>query len=226
MDVRILRRRLGRVEPPRARGGRRPRDGTPQLRDHGAALGRVGGADRNRDEREAEGCLLPHAGEGGMGTGRDLRRGPGRRDRGTEGSGRRRNGPGPRRPRLRQVADPPGPRRRVPVDHRPDRDRRGPEPVRRAGRTPEVRCPRGGTLPEWSPRADPGAEALRHSCPARRPPRYRLSVIFERSFLRPPEASREVTSAIATARRTRLSAFLPFAVSLTGNRAVLPDSIE
>ena len=37
----------------------------------------VGGADRNRYEREAEGCLLSHAGEGRMGTGRDLRRGPG-----------------------------------------------------------------------------------------------------------------------------------------------------
>ena len=33
-----------------------------------------------------------------MGTGRDLRRGPGRGDRGPEGSGRRRNGPGPRGP--------------------------------------------------------------------------------------------------------------------------------
>src|SRR4051794_32203473 len=36
-----------------------------------------GGADRDRDEREAQGRLLPHAGEGGMGTGRDLRRGSG-----------------------------------------------------------------------------------------------------------------------------------------------------
>src|SRR6187551_3737638 len=27
-----------------------------------------------RDEREAESCLLPHPGEGGLGTGRDLRR--------------------------------------------------------------------------------------------------------------------------------------------------------
>ena len=34
-------------------------------------------ADRNRDERQAEGGLLPHAEDGGMGTGRDLRRGPG-----------------------------------------------------------------------------------------------------------------------------------------------------
>src|ERR671911_1014009 len=64
------------------------------------------GADRNRDEREAEGCLLPHPGEGGMGTGRDLRWGPGRGDRGPKGSGRPRDGRGPRRPRLCQVADP------------------------------------------------------------------------------------------------------------------------
>ena len=28
----------------------RPRDGAPQLRDYGPALGRVRGADRNRDE--------------------------------------------------------------------------------------------------------------------------------------------------------------------------------
>ena len=40
------------VEPPRARRGRRPRDGAPQLRDHGAALGRVRGADCNRDEQK------------------------------------------------------------------------------------------------------------------------------------------------------------------------------
>ena len=46
------------MEPPRARGGRRSCDGPPQLRDHGPALGRVRGADRNRDEREAEGRLL------------------------------------------------------------------------------------------------------------------------------------------------------------------------
>src|ERR687898_1280266 len=160
MDVRILRRRLGRVEPPRARGGRRPRDGPPQLRDHGPALGRVRGADRNRDEREAEGCLLAHPGEGGMGTGRDLRRGPGRGDRGPEGSGRRRDGPGPRRPRLRQVADPPGPRRRIPADDGPDCDRRGPQPIRQAGRAPEAGRRRRGALPERSPRADPGAEAM------------------------------------------------------------------
>src|SRR4051794_32571749 len=35
MDVRMVRRRLGSLEPPRARRGRRPRDGAPQLRDHG-----------------------------------------------------------------------------------------------------------------------------------------------------------------------------------------------
>ena len=34
---------------------------------------------------------------------------------------------------LRQVADPPGPRRRIPADDGPDRDRRGAQPVRRLG---------------------------------------------------------------------------------------------
>ena len=78
-------------------------------------------------------------------------------DRGPEGSGRRRNRPGPRRPRIRQVADPPGPRRRIPADDGPDCDRRGAEPIRRAERAPEAgRSPRG-TLPERSPRADHGA---------------------------------------------------------------------
>src|SRR3954465_2246432 len=43
----------------RALGEAGPGKGSPQLRDHGPALGRVRGADRNRDEREAEGCLLP-----------------------------------------------------------------------------------------------------------------------------------------------------------------------
>src|SRR5215213_8664153 len=160
MDVRVVRRRLAWVEPPRARRGRRPRDGPPQLRDHGPALGRVRGADRNRDEREAEGCLLPHPQEGGMGTGRDLRRGSWRGDRGPEGPGRRWDGPSPRRPRLRQVADPPGPRRRIPADDGPDCDRRGAQPIRRAGRAPEAGRRRRGTLPERSPRADPGTEAI------------------------------------------------------------------
>ena len=52
-----------------------------------------------------------------------------RGDRGPEGSGRRRNGSGPRRPRLRQVVDPPGPGRRIPADHGPDCDRGGPQPI-------------------------------------------------------------------------------------------------
>src|SRR4051794_7777734 len=39
--------------------------------------------------------------------------------------------------RLRQVADPPGSRRRIPADDDPDCDRRGPQPIRRAGRAPE-----------------------------------------------------------------------------------------
>ena len=43
-----------------------------------------------------------------MGPGGDLRRGAACRDRGSERSGRRRDGPGPRRPRHRQVADPLG----------------------------------------------------------------------------------------------------------------------
>src|SRR3954452_8407032 len=138
-------------------------DGPPQLRDHGPALGRVRGADRNRDEREAEGRLLPHPAEGGMGTSRDLRRGPGLGDRGPEGARRRRNDPGPRRPRLRQVADPPGPHRRIPADDGPDRDRRGPQPIRRTGRAPEAGRRRRGALRERSPRADPGAEAISHA---------------------------------------------------------------
>ena len=91
--------------------------------------------------------------------GGDLRRG----DRGPEGSGRRRDDPGPRRPRLRQVADPPGPRRRIPVDDGPDRDRRGAQPIRRAGRAPEAGRRRRGALQERSPRADPGAEAMSDS---------------------------------------------------------------
>ena len=51
------------------------------------------------------------------------------------------DGPGPRRPRLRQVADPLGPRRprRVPADHGPDCDRRGPQPFRRTEGALEAR---------------------------------------------------------------------------------------
>src|ERR671932_820279 len=77
-----------------------------------------------------------------------------------EGSGRRRNHPGPRRPRLRHVADPPGPRRRIPADDGPDCYRRGPQPIRRAGRAPEAGRRRREALLERSPRADPGAEAI------------------------------------------------------------------
>ena len=95
-----------------------------------------------------------------MGTSRDLRRRPARGDRGPEGSGRRRNGPGPRRPRLRQVADPPGPRRRIPADDGPDRYRRGPQPIRGAGRAPEAGRRRRGALLERRPCADSGAEAI------------------------------------------------------------------
>src|SRR4051795_5661716 len=40
-------------------------------------------------------AVFSHTLEGGMGTGRDLRRGPRLGDRGPEGSGRRRNDPGP-----------------------------------------------------------------------------------------------------------------------------------
>ena len=39
-----------------------------------------------------------------------------------------RDGPGQRRPHLRPVVDPSGPRRRVPADDGPDRDRRGDSP--------------------------------------------------------------------------------------------------
>src|SRR5215218_5236362 len=148
------------MEPPRPGGRWRSRDGASQLRDHGPALGRVRGADRNRDEREAEGRLLPYLGEGGMGTSRDLQRGPERGDRRLESSGRRRNGPGPRRSRLRPVADPPGPRRRIPADHGTDSYRRGPQPIREAGRAPEAGRRRRGALLERRPCADPGAEAI------------------------------------------------------------------
>jgi hypothetical protein len=41
------------------------------------------------------------------------------------------DGAGPRRPGLRQVADPARPRGRVPADHGPDCDRRRPQPFRR-----------------------------------------------------------------------------------------------
>ena len=95
-----------------------------------------------------------------MGTGRDLRRGPGRGDRGPEGSGRRRNGPGPRRPRLRQIADPPGPRRRIPANDGSDCNRRGPQPIRGAARAPEAGRRRRGALLERRASADPGAEAI------------------------------------------------------------------
>src|SRR3954471_6024409 len=104
MDVRVVWRRFERAKPPGAPRGRRPRDGPPQLRDHGPALGRVGGPDRNGDERQAEGRLLTHPRTGGMGTGRDLRRGPEREHRGPEGPRRRRDDPGPWWSRLRQVA--------------------------------------------------------------------------------------------------------------------------
>src|SRR4051812_27970908 len=95
-----------------------------------------------------------------MGTGRDLRRGPERRHRGPEGPGRRRDGPGPWWSRLRQVADPPGPRRRVPAVDGPDCDRRRPQPIRGPQGAPEARGRRRATLPKRSPRADPGAEAM------------------------------------------------------------------
>src|SRR4051812_41110542 len=160
MDVRVVRRRFERAKPPGAPGGRRTRDGPPQLRDHGSALGRVGGPDRNGDERQAEGRLLAHPPNDGMGTGRDLRRGPERGHRGPEGPGRRRHDPGPWWSRLRQIADTSGPRRRVPAVDRPDRDRRGPEPIRGPQGAPEARGRRRATLPKRSSRADPGAEAM------------------------------------------------------------------
>src|SRR4051812_9711674 len=122
MDVRVVWRRLDRAEPESAPGGRRARNGPPQLRDHGPTLGRVAGADRNGDERQAEGSLLAHAGKGRMGTRRDLRRRPEREHRRPEGPRRRRDGPGPWWSRLRQVADAPGPRRRVPAVDGPDCD--------------------------------------------------------------------------------------------------------
>src|SRR4051794_7002651 len=37
------------------------------------------------------------------------------------------------------------------LDHRPDRDRRGPQPIRRSGSTSEARRRRRGALPERSP---------------------------------------------------------------------------
>src|SRR4051794_679885 len=163
MDVRVVRRRFERAQPPGAPRGRRSRDGPPQLRDHGPALGRVGGADRNGDERQAEGRLLAHPRKGGMGTGRDLRRGPERRHRGPQGPGRRRDGPGPWWSRLRQVADPPRPRRRVPAVDGPDCDRRRPQPIRGPHGAPEARGRRRATLPKRSPRTSPGAEAMSHT---------------------------------------------------------------
>src|SRR6476469_1338199 len=62
MDVRVVRRGLDGTEPPCARRGRRPRDGPPQLRDHGPALGRIRGADRYGDDRDDEGTVLVHGG--------------------------------------------------------------------------------------------------------------------------------------------------------------------
>src|SRR4051812_14340949 len=159
MDVRVVRRRFERAQPAGAPRGRRPRDGPPQLRDHGPALGRVAGADRDGDERQAEGRLLAHPREGGMGTGRDLR-GPERGHRRPEGARRRRDGPGPWWSGLRQVADAAGPRRRVPAVDGPDCDRRGPQPVRGSRGAPEARGRRRATVPQRSPRADPRAEAM------------------------------------------------------------------
>src|SRR4051794_14429672 len=98
-----------------------------------------------------------------MGTSRDLRRGTGRGDRGPEGAGRRRNDPGPRRPRVRQVADPPWPRRRISADDGPNCYRRGPQPIRRTGRALEAGRRRRGALLDRSPRADPRAEAISHA---------------------------------------------------------------
>ena len=86
--------------------------------------------------------------------------GPERGHRGPEGPRRRRDGPGPWWSRLRQVADAPGPRRRVPAVDGPDRDRRGPQPIRGPQGAPEARGRRRATLPKRSPRADPGAEAM------------------------------------------------------------------
>jgi dihydrofolate reductase len=45
----------------------------------------------------------------------------------------------------------------------PDCDRGGAKPIRRTGRAPEAGRRRRGTLPERSPRADPGAEAMSDS---------------------------------------------------------------
>src|SRR5215203_343374 len=42
-------------------------------------------------------------------------------------------------------------------------DRRGSQPIRRAGRAPEAGRRRRGALPERSPRADPGTEAMSDS---------------------------------------------------------------
>src|SRR5881227_3864112 len=45
----------------------------------------------------------------------------------------------------------------------PDCDRHGAQPIRRTGRAPEAGRHRRGTLPERSPCADPGAEAMSDS---------------------------------------------------------------
>jgi len=60
------------VEPPRARAGRRSRDGSPQLRDHGPALGGVPPAEifggdlaaaiTDLKSRDDEGTVLVHGG--------------------------------------------------------------------------------------------------------------------------------------------------------------------
>ena len=67
---------------------------------------------------------------------------------------------GPRRPHLRQVADPSGPRRRISADDSPDCDRRGPQPIRRAERAPEAQRRRRDALPQRGPCADLGAETM------------------------------------------------------------------
>ena len=122
-------------------------------------LGRVRGADRNRNEREAEGCLLPHSEKAEWGPaeifGGDLRAEVADlKARDDEGTVLVHGGPdfAKSMTRLGLVDE-------YQLTTVPIAIGAGPA-LRRARRAPEAGRRRRGALPERSPRADPGAEAM------------------------------------------------------------------
>jgi hypothetical protein len=138
MDVRMVWRRLGRMEPPRPRRGRRSRDGAPQLRDHGphwaASEGPIATAMNEKPKAVFSGTLEKAEWGPAEIFGGDLGAAIAElKARDDEGTVLVHGGPDFAKSLT------PRPYRRVPADHGPDCDRRGPQPIRRAGRAPEAR---------------------------------------------------------------------------------------